>query len=272
MLKIGKTHFRNTEFIYYGFENPNSNFEFVTAHPPKLGEMVVKGELDIAPASSIIYAKHPDNLLILPNFSINALGKTMSILVFSKKFSSLEELNGKKLALPLTSASSNALVEILLRMKKLNTELICNQVPKVDIMLKNADAGLLIGDDALHALSNGNRVLADLGEEWFNISGKNMVYALWLINKETTRYKGNEVKEFLQELTRARTYAYKNIDIVTKNIASQVSMDYNLLRKHLSHLSYNLGDEEINGLLKYFKYAKTVGIIDKVPDLNFFLE
>ena len=231
--------------------------------------MLVKGELDIAPASSIIYAKYPDKLLILPDISISSAGKTNSILVFSKTLYSLDDLSGKRIALPFTSASSIALIEIILAMKKINAKFIYNQMPDVKEMLENADSGLLIGDDALHAFFRGNSVLADLGNEWHKLTGKSMVYAIWLVNKEAAQEKHGEIKEFSMQLYRARKYSYKNMDAVVKKLASETSLDSEFLKKHLSYLSYNLGDNEKEGLLEYFRLAEKFKIINKSEVENF---
>lgn len=273
MLKIGKTPFRNTEFIYYGFEKVaeeiNNKFKVYTDYPSKLGDMLVEGELDIAPASSITYAKHPGKLLILPDISISAQGKTNSILLFSK-LSSLDDLHGKTIALPFTSASSNALIEIILKLKKIDVKFLYNQEPNIEKMLRTSDAGLLIGDDALRAFSRENLLLADLGLEWQKLTGKSMVYALWLVNKETAQQKYKEIREFSVQLSRAKKYAYKNIDIISRELASQISLDREFLKKHLSYLSYDLEDNEKEGLLEYFKLAKKFKIINKIPGLEFF--
>lgn len=273
MLKIGKTPFRNTEFIYRGFEKVaeeiNNKFKFYTNYPSKLGEMLVKGEIDIAPASSIIYAKFPGELLILPDISISARGKTNSILLFSK-LSSLDDLDGKTIALPFTSASSNALIEIILKLRKIDAKFIYNQEPDIEKMLMSSDAGLLIGDDALRAFSRENLLLADLGEEWQKLTGKSMVYALWLVNKDTAQEKCKEVREFSHQLSRAREYACKNLDIISRELASQISLDREFLKNHLSYLSYGLGNNEKEGLLEYFKLAEKFKIINKIPGLEFF--
>ncbi len=272
MLRVGKTPFRNTEFIYRGLEKAGlDEIKFTVAYPPRLGEMLVRDEIDIAPASSIIYARHPDKLLIIPGISISAFGKTNSIIVFSEKFSSLKELDGGRIALPLTSASSVALLEIILAMKEIRTEFVTNQKPDIKAMLESADAGLLIGDDALSAFHRGHRVLADLGDAWRKLTGNGMVYALWLVNRETAREKPGEVREFTKRLYNAREYAYKNIDPVVEEIASEISADSSFLKEHISYLSYNLGDSELNYLREYFRHASEFNVIRQIPELKFFL-
>lgn len=186
-LKIGRTHFRNTEFIYVPLEKV-VKADYTFAHPPELANLLKNGKLDIAPVSSIFYSKE---FLIFPDFCISAKGSTKSILIFSDKVRRLEDI--KKLATPYNSASSVALAQILFKIMGINLKIIKNMEPSLKDMLKVADAALLIGDDALIASEKYN-VIADLGDIWYDITGKKMVYALWLINKDL--YAENKEREF----------------------------------------------------------------------------
>ncbi len=275
-MRIGQTFFKNTDFIYYAIQNGTvrldgalSNSTLHTAHPPALGNMLLEGEIDIAPASSIIYAQHSDEFLLLPDFSISALGETGSILLFSEKCDSLEELKGKKVAVPGTSASSSALLKILLKNKGIDAEIIYQEKPEIANMLSIADAALLIGDDALVANSGRNPVLCDLGEEWRVLAGKKMVYALWLIRKKFAEENPEQLRSFYKKLGQSREYAHKNIDALSKELASKIGITAKLMKEHLLKMDYGFDKENEKGLEEYFKYAKKCGIIRKVPVLQF---
>lgn len=270
MLRIGKTPFRNTEFLYFGLDTANK-FYFRTAYPPELGSMLLNNEVDIAPASSIIYAMHPKDLLILPNFSISARGKTNSILLFSDKFSNLSEIkssNDFKVALPYTSATSIVLIKIISKIRRIKMKFIHSNTVEIDKMLKFSDAALLIGDDALRNSISRN-VMLDLGLEWLNLTGEGMVYALWLVNKNSLKEKEDEIKKFAFELEKAKEYAYKNFDYVAEKLAHNSGIDSKVLKEHLSCLSYNLCENEIEWLRTYFRYAEKFNLIDKIPEPNF---
>ena len=72
------------------------------------------------------------------------------------------------------------------------------------------------------------------------------------------------------QLYQARSYARENIGNISKELASQISIDDELLKEHLSYLSYDLGEKEKSGLLEYFKLAEKFKIINKIPELKFF--
>lgn len=276
-MRIGQTFFKNTDFIYYAIQNGAVkldgallNSTLHAAHPPQLGRMLLRGEIDVAPASSIIYAQHSDEFLLLPNFSISALGETRSILLFSEQCDSLEELEGKKVAVPGTSASSSALLQILLKIRNIHVELVHQEKPRIKDMLAIADAALLIGDDALVANSGRNRILCDLGEKWEAATGKKMVYALWLIRKKFAEENTEQLVSFYKKLRNSREYACKNVDSISKELASKLGIPAKLMKGHLLKLDYGFDKESEKGLKEYFRHAKKFGIIKDLPELKFF--
>jgi chorismate dehydratase len=272
-MRVGKTYFKNTDFIYYYIDNTAASpreIEYIKAHPPDLGEMLLRGEVDIAPVSSIIYGQHHRELYILPEFSISALGKTMSILLFSEKFSSLDDLEGKTIAIPSTTASSSALLDIILRMKNIKVEFVSHPPPILDSMLSKADAALLIGDHALKENYNGRRYICDLGEEWRKATGEKMVYALWVISRVAAEQKRHELEKFYEDMVYSREKAYENIDAVSSALAERLGVSAAFMRAHLESLDYGLDERGLRGLEVYFGKAFEFGILEEVPELNFF--
>ncbi len=271
-MKIGQTRFKNTDFIYYPINKGQvsaDGMEYVRAHPPALGKMLETGELDIAPTSSIIYAKNFNDFYILPDFSLSAHGKTGSILLFSE-ISNLEGLEGKTVAVPGTSASSSALLEIILKMKGINADILYHEEPHLDTMLEKADAALLIGDHALKASYDGRQILCDLGEEWKGLTGQKMVYALWVIREEVAKKNPEGISMFHDTLVLSRRRAKEEIDIISAQLAEDIGVSPKFMKAHLETLDYGLGSDVIKGLEEYFARAYEFGILDEKPRINFF--
>lgn len=276
-MKIGQSHFKNTDFIYYPINKgqvPSGGIEYVRAHPPALGRMLKAGEVDIAPTSSIIYAKNFRDFLILPGFSLSAFGRTGSILLFSDLLNSKEhfwdELEGKTVAVPGTSESSSALLEIILKMKGTRAKIIYHKEPHLDKMLTKADSALLIGDDALKADFDGRKVICDLGAEWKELTGQKMVYALWVIRKEAAEKNPRGVSIFHDKLSRSRKKAMENIKTISAELAGDIGVTEKFMKSHLETLDFGLGSDVIDGLNEYFGKAFDFGIIKERPTLNFF--
>src|SRR5437868_5696890 len=57
--------------------------ELVDAVPTRLNAMLQAGDLDVAPISSVEYARHSSEYLVLPGLSISSDGPTRSVLVAS---------------------------------------------------------------------------------------------------------------------------------------------------------------------------------------------
>lgn len=272
-LRVGTTHFKNTDFIFHGIMKglvSTNGATYHRAHPPALGKMLKEGDLDIAPTSSIIYAENHQDLMILPDFSINARGKTMSILMFSETLGSLDDLDGKKITVPGTSASSSALLRIILAMKGIDAEVIYHEKPDLTSMLATSDAALLIGDEALKANFDGRPVMADLGREWTNLTGKKMVYALWVITKEAIEREPERIRAFHESLSRSREQAYENMEYLSISLGKELGVSPGFMWRHLDTLDYSLGKDEMAGLTEYYKMAFEVGILSEIPDIKVF--
>lgn len=270
-MRVGQTHFKNTDFIYYPINAglvPAGDIEYVRAHPPALGKMLETGAVDIAPTSSIIYAKNFSDFQILPDFSVSAYGKTGSILLFSE-LSSLRDLEGKTVAVPGTSATSSALLNIILHIEGITVDILYHEEPDLNTMLKNADAALLIGDHALKANYDGRHVLCDLGEEWRTLTGKKMVYALWIVGKRAAKRR-KEVLAFYENLLLSRRTAMEDINAISLHLADDIGVSSEFMKSHLKTLDYGMGRDVIAGLEEYFSRAYEIGILNKRPTLNFF--
>ncbi|MCX9083665.1 MAG: menaquinone biosynthesis protein [Candidatus Methanoperedens sp.] len=270
MIRLGKIAFANCDFPYYALENgkvDSNNIEIKEAHPVELARMLSNDELDISPISSIMYAKRND-LLILPGLSITSNDFTKSVLICSKGKLDLSDFEGKTLCIPETTASSATLIKIILWIKGINVNI--RQCPGTDIdrMLKQGDAALLIGDSAIHAIGK-YQIVADLGNVWKSLTGKKMVYALWVVGKKYATKHPDKVRYALEKLKSSKNYAYNHIGQIANSIGKQKNIDCSFMKDYLHTLNYDLDKESVESLELYFKYAKECGIVGDVS-LRFF--
>src|SRR5262249_42972395 len=84
------------------------------------------------------------------------------------------------IALDTSSRTSVALIQVLCRHKyRIRPEFVPHG-PDVAVMIRDYDAGLLIGDPALEADSGQlGATKIDLGSEWTAMTGLPFVYAAW---------------------------------------------------------------------------------------------
>ena len=88
-------------------------FDIRRGVPAVLNSDIAAGRLDISNVSSILYARHAEKLCVLPHVCVSSDGPVESILLVSKK--PIEELEDDPIALTAKSATSHALLKIILR-------------------------------------------------------------------------------------------------------------------------------------------------------------
>ncbi|MFZ3064642.1 MAG: menaquinone biosynthesis protein [Nitrospirota bacterium] len=270
-LRVGEINYSNCIPIFYTLKKRHqcADYTFVQGIPSELNQLISDGKIDISPSSSIEYAINPERYLILPELSISSIKKVESILLFSKL--PMEELNNKTIALTKASATSTVLLKILLKKMYNYSNTFVEIVDCLEEGLRKYPAYLLIGDEALNENINKKRLFVyDLGELWYNLTGKPFVFALWLVRRESASTQKELIAQFYKDLLASKKEAYK--DIV--NIANDINLYNNIgserLIRYWQTISYDLNEEHISGLLEFYNYSKIENIIKKVPELNFF--
>src|SRR5579885_1869454 len=129
-IRLGRIGYVNMAPVFFRLQ---ADVEEVVGVPPELNRQVVAGELDIAPISSIAYARHADRLRLLPRLCVSSEGAVESIQLVSK--TPLQRI--RTVAVTPESATSVVLTKVLIPEAE--------HVP----LGEPADARLLIGDAAL---------------------------------------------------------------------------------------------------------------------------
>ncbi len=270
MIRLGKIAFANCDFPYYALEHNKievHGVEIIEAHPVELARKLFNDELDISPISSIMYCSR-DDLLILPGLSVTSNDFTKSVLICGKGKMDIHDFEGKTLCIPETTASSAALIKIILWRKGIRAIIRSCRGTDIENMLKFGDAALLIGDSALHAVGR-YYIIADMGNEWKNLTGRKMVYALWAVKEKYASGHPEEIRYVMDMLGRSLDYAYKNLGEIAFHIGKNKNIDCNFMRDYLHTLNYEFDNESLESLELYFKFAEECGI-SKNMKLRFF--
>jgi len=269
MIRLGKINFANCDFPYYGMEHGYIHAHDIViteGHPVELARKLACNELDISPISSIMYPEI-DDLLILPHLSITSNDFTKSVLVCAGCEMKLEDMDGGTLYITDISASSAALIKIILALKGISVEIkqFEEQMPE----LKPGEAALLIGDRALRAVGR-YCIIADLGNEWKKLTGRKMVYAVWAVRKEYARDEPESVEYTLDCLLKSKEYAYSHVDEIARTLSISKAISMNFMNEYLHTLNYDFDKESRASLELYYKYAEQFGIIKSKLPLRFF--
>src|SRR3712207_2494498 len=81
MVRLGRISYVNMAPVFHRL---NVDVEEVTGVPTELNRMLLDGQLDLAPISSIEYARHASSLRILPRMCVSSEGAVDSIQLVSR--------------------------------------------------------------------------------------------------------------------------------------------------------------------------------------------
>ena len=269
--RLGHIQFLNCLPLYYGLVKTDVllDVELVKAAPKDLAVMLLDDELDVAPIPSIEYARHAEDLVLLPDISISSDGEVQSILLLSK--SSPEELGGRTVALTDTSRTSQVLTRILLD-RHWGTEPDYVEMPSdLGSMMRESDAALLIGDDALRAFYQPTDLLKyDLGEVWREYSGLPMVYAVWAARADYAERHGEDLTRVNWALGQSNRYSHEHVDAISEYAARWEPFPVAFFRSYFGALRFDFGPRYRDGLVRYLEEAHATGQLDSVPRIRLF--
>ena len=271
MLRIGRIEYANCTPLFHALNAlfPENDYRYVGGVPAYLNGMLASGGIDVCPSSSITFATHSDQYLIIPDISISSSGPVLSVLLFSK--TPIEDLDGAQVLLSSESATSVNLLKILLRIRY-NCECTFQVTDQITPgALGGREAILLIGDAALRAtMGRHDMFVYDLGELWYQWTGTPFVFALWLTTREVAGRRGDELRRLARQLGHAKQYAGEHLEEIVRVSPERDWMGSELLFDYWRNIiSYDLSDRHLSGLKRYFRLAAEIGLIAPVRDLAF---
>lgn len=269
MLRIGQIEYANCTPLFHVLREqfPCSGYEFVTGVPAELNRLLLAGEIDVCPSSSIEYAYHPERYRILPQLSISSIGAVASVLLFSKV--PVEQLDRGKILLSSESATSVNLLKILLSQRYGCSCTYEVASPGTTVIDAGSSALLLIGDSALRASFKESELFVyDLGELWYSWTGLPFVFALWLCHNEVAEVAA--LKMLAKQLVQAKELAPRHLEQIATVAKEACWMGHDrLLAYWRDNISYQLDDRSQSGLMLYYSKCFESGLIAAVPTLHF---
>src|SRR5919204_88196 len=246
VIRLGRIGYVNMAPVFYRVE---AEFDEVVGVPTELNRALLDGECDLAPMSSIEYARHAERLRLLPRLCVSSEGAVDSIQLVSR--APLERV--RSVAVTPESATSVVLTRVLLP-------------EAVHVPLgEEADAKLLIGDAALKSAFEDPTPHYDLGRLWLERTGLPMVFAVWATPEDAP--------PGLAELEEALVASVRRARAEPEQLAYESSERYGypagFLARYFEKLRYSFGPRERAGLLTFLELARDVGELDDVPELRF---
>src|SRR2546430_7502565 len=234
------------------FYRLDADVEEVQGVPTELTQRLLDGELDLAPISSIEYARNADRLRLLPRLCVSSEGAVDSIQLVARK--PLEQV--RRVAVTPESATSVVLTKVLLPEAR--------HVP----LGEEADATLLIGDAALKSAFEDPTPHYDLGRLWLERTGLPMVFAVWACPEP--------LPAGLTELEDALVASVRLARAEPERLAHEASERYGypagFLARYFEKLRYRFGPRERAGLMTFLELAHEAGELEEGPELRFVRE
>ena len=240
MIRLGRISYVNMAPVFYRLDHEVAE---VTGVPTELNALLVGGEIDLAPISSIAWARDAERLRILPRLCVSSEGAVDSIQLVSRV--PIEQV--RRVAVTPESATSVVLTKVL--------------IPEADHVPlgEEADAKLLIGDAALKSAFEDPTPHYDLGRLWLERTGLPMVFAVWAARRDFAVAHPGLVKDVHEAFLRSRDLCLAELDDVAAAAARWEPFSASTLATYFRALDFSLGERQVAGLREFARRAAASG-------------
>ncbi len=259
MLRLGHIEYSNCFPVHARLIDcgPPAWLQLLPGVPARLNDALAAGEIDVAPSSSIEYARHADRYRILPDFVIGSDGPVQSIIVESDR--PLDALHETEVAVPTASATSVVLLRILLetRFRLRPHYRWFDQATEPDPIAAGAAAALRIGDVALRREVAPGRHATDLGAAWNDWTGLPFAFAVWQTSADAAADPA--LRDLHALLLESRAYFHARVGELARRHAPAFGLPPARLERYWQSLAYDLDDRMRRGLARFYELAAALG-------------
>ena len=220
------------------------------APPSEVARALAEAEADVG-LMPVAAAATIGELRVLRNMAIGARGKVRSVAIVAER--PIHEL--ESIALDLSSRTSVVLARLLLARQKLTPRLFGAQPKDAIAQIGDRRGALLIGDPALDVEEKYPYRL-DLAEAWLEWTGLPFVFAAWFARPDSVSREQEDLFRIAKQKGLART------DAIAAEHAARSGLSEESLRSYLTEsIRYDLGDEELAGLQRFWAEAAKAGLL-----------
>jgi predicted solute-binding protein len=260
-IRLGAVTYLNARPLVYGLDR-SDRFQIRYDIPSECARLLHARETDLGLIPSIEYLRGPAPYALVPGPAVISRGAVASVAIYTRR----DPRDIRTVAMDTSSRTSVAMATVILRRRfDVAVEPVA-MAPDLEAMLGRADAALIIGDTALfldHEAANVRKI--DLGQEWMAMTGLPFVYACW------TGWPGALDRRDVLLLQRARDEGVAQSDAVAAAYYPDDTGRQAVARRYLrDNIRYFLGDEEVEGLRAFFRYASELGLASFNGTLRFY--
>ncbi|MFC5147227.1 menaquinone biosynthetic enzyme MqnA/MqnD family protein [Streptomyces aureoversilis] len=253
--RVGHIQFLNCLPLYWGLARTGTllDLDLTKDTPEKLSRQLIEGELDIAPVTLVEFLRNADDLVALRDIAVGCDGPVMSCVIVSQV--PLDRLDGARVALGSTSRTSVRLAQLLLAERYGVQPDYYTCPPDLGLMMREADAAVLIGDAALRAsLHDAPRLgleVHDLGQMWKDWTGLPFVFAVWAVRRDYLAREPQIVAKVHEAFLASRDVSLEEVAKVAEQAARWEAFDAGLLERYFTTLDFRFGPDQLAGVTEF---------------------
>ena len=260
-IRLGAVGYLNARPLVYGLEQ-SSRFDLRFDVPSACARLLHAHDIDVGLIPSIEYLRGPRSYGIVPGPAIASSGPVASVALYTRR----DPKDIRSIAMDTGSRTSVALTAILVRLVFRVSPTHVDAPPDIGKMLACADAGLIIGDNALlldHQAMGIEKI--DLGELWTETTGLPFVYAFW------AGWPHAVSPDDARELQLARDAGVRNAGEIARAYFAGAPERHEVGERYLrDNIKYYLGGAELEGLNRFYQYADELGLVSYEGRKNFY--
>lgn len=260
-IRIGAVGYLNARPLTWALDRAPERWHVRYDLPAVCARLLYDSEVDLGLVPSIEYLRSEDYRFV-PGVGIGSRGPVASVALFTRV--PVERI--RHIALDTSSRTSVTLIRVLCHRRYHIAPEFVPHGPDLAAMVRDYDAGLLIGDPALEADAAALGVAKiDLGAEWTEMTGLPFIYAAWTGRAGAI---GREEVRLLQEAQTEGVASYPAIAAEYGN--NNPAADARALAYLRDNMRYGLGADEEKGLQLFLDYAADLGLAPQRRHLEFF--
>lgn len=256
-VRVGAVSYLNTWPLVRGLRG-EPRFEVRFDVPSRCASLLHQGVVDVGLIPSIEFLR--GDYAIVPNVSIASEGPVASVALFSR----VPVTAIRRVALDTSSRTSAALVRVLCAERFGIAPEFDARGPDLEAMLRDHDAALVIGDNALYADHERLGLLkVDLGEEWTAHTGLPFVWAFWAGRPEVLSPEACDV------FRASRDLGVRQYDAIAAEYAAGDGRREEVARRYFrDNMRYGLDDRHVRALDSFYRSAAAAGVVPAARPLR----
>ena len=231
-----------------------------------LNERAMNGDLEVTAISAHAFLSVADKYWIMATGA--SMGEGYGPVVISKEALTVDDLEGKRVAIPGEITTAALLSRIFLPKFEAVVrpfDAIFDAVDKGD-----ADAGVIIHEGQLTYADKGYHKILDFGEQWEKETGLPLPLGLDVVRRDLGRELAVEINTALRA---SIDWAYENEEeALTYSLKFGRGLERELGRRfvkmYVSDITKDMGDAGEKALRELFARAEAAGIVDKAPEFE----